>query len=195
MTTQAIATDGAPNAMLGRLYYLEFTIPAGTLISAPVSQLWPLEDNYLISIEARIPPGPSGLMGFRILWSQQQIVPWGNNSWLIADDEEIPWAANTALTASALTVQGYNTGIYPHTVYLRALISTLPPAVQSEANTEAGVVALPASQVGPDTGDINSYVAPDTGGTDLGTAPVDETVPAEPVTPEINPGISLVSAS
>jgi hypothetical protein len=134
-------------------------------------------------------------MGFRILWAQQQIVPWGNNSWLICDDEEIPWPSNTAITVSGLTVQGYNTGAYPHTVYLRALISTLPPALQSEVNAETGTVALPASQVGPISGDTNSYVAPETDDTGETESPeLEETAPEE-VEPEISPDISLVAAS
>lgn len=195
MTIPATATDSAPNANIGRLYYLAFTIPAGTLISAPVSQTWPLEDNYLVSINTRIPPGPSGLMGFRILWSQQQIVPWGNNSWLTADDEEINWPSNTAISTSALTVQGYNTGIYPHTVYLRGLVSTLPPAVQSAVNQETGTVALPASETGALTVSADNFVAPDQSAIDLSLTPDELAAEQQSVEPEINPSISLVSAT
>lgn len=195
MTTPANAANAAPNAGLGRLYYLEFTIPAATPILAPVSLPWPLEDNYLIEITSRIPPGPSGMMGFKIMWAQQQIVPWGNNSWLIANDEEIVWRSETAMTSSGLVVEGYNTGVFPHTVYLRALISTLPPAVQAAVDTATGTIALPASQVGPDTGDVNNYVAPlpdDSGETDTGDT---EEIAPEDTDIEIPASVSLVAAS
>jgi hypothetical protein len=195
MTTGTLATDTAPNAGLGRLYYLEFTIPAGTPQSAPVSQSWPLEDNNLVSISTRIPPGPSGLMGFRIMWAEQQIVPWGNNSWLICDDEELNWPSNTAVTLTGLVVQGYNTGTYPHTVYLRALITTLSATLQQEVNTETGIVALPASQAGPLSGEISNYVAPLPDETGMEETPETESAPVEPIAPEINPSISLVAVS
>lgn len=195
MTTPATIPASAPNAGLGRLYYLEFTVPAGTPISAPVSSTWPLEDNYLIEITTRIPPGPSGQMGFRILWSEQQIVPWGNNSYLIADNEEIVWRSNTAMTVSGLVVQGYNTGTYPHTAYLRALISTLPPALVTELNAEEGTVALPASQAGPLTGDVNSFVFSGGVTPDQTTSPITESIAPDVIEPEISPSISLVSGS
>jgi hypothetical protein len=195
MTTPTVTPAVAPNAGFGRLYYLEFTIPAGTPISAPVSDTWPLEDNYLVSIVTRIPPGPSGLMGFRIMWAQQQIVPWGNNSWLIADDEEIVWQSNTAMTVSGLVVEGYNTGTYAHTVYLRALISTLPPSVLQEIDQEMGTVALPASQVGPESGDVNSYVAPSTDVGEETESSELETGEPEEVQPTISPDVSLVGVS
>lgn len=195
MTTPTALTPAAPNAALGRLYYLEFTIPAGTPESVPVSETWPLEDNYLIEINTRIPPGPCGLMGFKILWAEQQIVPWGNSSWLICNDEEIRWPANTAMTVSGLVIQGYNTGAYPHTVYLRALISTLPASTLSEVNAETGTVALPASQVGPESSSVNNYVAPITDETDETESPeLEETAPEE-VEPEISPSVSLVAVT
>jgi hypothetical protein len=195
MTIPAALTDSAPNAGLGRLYYLEVPIPAGTAITSPVSVSWPLEDNYLLRIDTRIPPGPSGQMGFRILWAEQQIVPWGNNSWLICDNESIPWMAETAITASGLVVEGYNTGSFSHTIYLRALISTLPPALASEVNTELGTVGLPASQVGPETQDVENYTSPASDETDETESAELEMAAPEEQEPVISPGISLVSGS
>lgn len=195
MTNPAAIFDSAPNVNLGRLYYLVFTVPAGTPIASPFSAQWPLEDNYLIRIDARIPPGPSGSMGFRILWSQQQIVPWGNLSWLIANDESIPWESSTALTASALTVQGYNTGNFPHSVYLRALISTLPPAVQQNANEQSGSIALPASQVGALSAGVDTFTAPSG---DITEQDIEsQTQPESDLEPviAISPSMSLVAAS
>jgi len=186
VTTPTATTASAPNAGLGRLYYLEFTIPAGTPISSPASETFPLEDNYLVSLRIRVPPGPFGQMGFRLLWAQQQVVPWGNDSWLIANDEEVTWQSNVAITSTGLVVEGYNTGNFPHTIYILALISTLSASVQQEVSETSGAVALPASQVGPESTDTETYVAPPA---DYEEAPPSEEESA-PVLEESEPVIS-----
>lgn len=195
MTTPSITSDTAPNANIGRIYYLEAVVSPNTPIASPASFTWPLEDNYLERIDVRIPPGPSGAMGFRILWSQQQIVPWGNYSWLIANDEEIPWKADTAISASGLVVQAYNLGNFPHTIYLKALVRTLSPATAAAVSALTGSVALPASQVGPENYTANQYVAPIADNTEASieseTNPELETE-QEPI---ISPDMSLVAVS
>jgi hypothetical protein len=131
---------------LDRLYYLEVPTPANTPLAIPLSTPWPLEDNEFVYVDILVPPGPSGLLGFRILWANQQVVPWGNDSWLITDDEKIHVDCDFAMTVTGLVVQSYNTDIYEHTIYLRGLVRTMTVQEQLAVESETGTIALPASQ-------------------------------------------------
>jgi hypothetical protein len=111
---------------MDRLYQLAALIPAGTPVSAPVTIPWPLEDNQLLSIDIMVPDGPSGTVGFQVSQAQQQIVPWGNSGYLITNDEKIKYEYDDQITSTGLALIGYNTDIYPHTIYLRATITNLP---------------------------------------------------------------------
>lgn len=149
---------------MDRLYYQTVSIPAGTPVATPVSIAWPMEDNYLKYVDINVPPGPSGLMGFRILWAGQQIIPWGNDSFLVTDNEKIHVDVDSYITVTGLVIQGYNTDIFAHTIYLRGLIQTLTPQQILAAEEATGSIALPASLDVGDTSGINSLVGTSVGG-------------------------------
>lgn len=125
---------------MDRLYYTVATIPAGTPISAPVSQAWPLEDNQLVDVTIEVPDGHCGLTGVRILWAQQQIVPFANDSYLVANDRVLNYPFDDYITSSGLVIEGYNNDIFPHSFYVTALITNLP---EPGENPEAEVVQAP----------------------------------------------------
>jgi hypothetical protein len=107
-----------------RVYEAQFTVPAGTAIAAPVSQPVALEDANLDTVRVLVPDGHSGLTGLRITWGGTQILPINAGSWIISNDEIFDWPADEEVTASGLSLTGYNTDIYPHTFYLRFQISS-----------------------------------------------------------------------
>lgn len=111
--------------MASRLYKLDITVPAKTAQLTPILTQWPLEDCILNSIRIVVPPGHVGLTGIRILQSQQQIIPWGNLSYLVMDNDKYDVQINSEIGASAISVAAYNTDIYNHTFYLRAQISDI----------------------------------------------------------------------
>jgi len=136
---------------MDRLYYQTLTVGAGNSINTPVSQAWPLEDNQLLKIVVTIPDGHCGLTGFRILRAQQQIVPFANNLYLIANDRTITYEFEDQITSTGLVLEGYNQDIFPHTFYCEATITNLPAPGE---NPQAEVVTA------PDTSD-NSLVDED----------------------------------
>lgn len=111
--------------MASRVYSLSITVPAGTAINSPISTTWPLEDNTLSTIDLTIPDGHNGYTGIRMLRSQQQVYPWGNNSYLTANGRSFTVSVNQELTESKLVILTYNTGFYDHTFYLQATITDL----------------------------------------------------------------------
>ena len=132
---------------MDRLYYETLTVPAGTPIATPASQAWPLEDNELVKVTIQVPDGHCGLTGFRILRAQQQIVPFANNSYLVANDRTLDYPFDDQITTTGLVLEGYNNDIFPHTFYVTALVTNLtypaenPPA----AVTTPGALSLDTS--------------------------------------------------
>lgn len=155
-------------AALKRLYGTTFTVPAGTAIAAPVLAAVPLEDNWLESVRIVIPDGHSGLTGLQVRWSGVQVVPYGQGTWITANNEiiDFPWADE--ITAGGLALAGYNTDVFPHSFWLRWTVADLPAK-----STATVVSAQAAGPVGPDTSgvaDLTSATAPDASLPDVGTA-------------------------
>lgn len=139
---------------MDRLYYQTLAVPAGTAISAAVSQAWPLEDNQLKEVTIEVPDGHCGLTGVRILQAQQQIVPFANSSYLVANGRTFAYPFDDEITSSGLVIQGFNTDIFTHTFYCTALVTNLPlPGELPEA--EVVTASAPSSPIGYTTDDLS----------------------------------------
>lgn len=155
---------------MDRLYQLAATFPAGTPVNAPISVPLILEDNQLVEMDITIPDGPSGLMGFRVLQSQQQIVPWGNTGFIVANDEKIRYSYDDQIQSSGIVVQGYNTDIFAHTIYIRVTITDLPlPGTDAEADIVGDQSGSDIGQGSVDEMSVSSILGPQ--GDDTGIPP------------------------
>lgn len=94
------------------------TIPAGTLVAAPVTVDLAMPARIVRSVRVRTPPGPAGTVGWALGAAGQRVLPWGANQWIVADDEVIEWTLTDQITSGAWQLQGYNTGVYAHTLYV-----------------------------------------------------------------------------
>lgn len=138
--------------MASRYYTLNVLTPAGTTVAAPLSTTWLLEDQILTGLEIDIPDGHNANTGIRMLRSTQQVIPWGNKNYLIANDRLLTIAVGDELTEGKLVVVTYNVDIYDHTFYLRATITDVAtsssggasgaPAVATALLTSSGVPSL-----------------------------------------------------
>lgn len=108
--------------MAERIELFDVTIPAGTAIASPQTTALSFNDGVVEQIEITIPPGPSGLVGFRIGHSAQTIIPKSGNGWIIADDQFIKWPLQGFPTGNKWFFRGYNTDVFDHTIYLRFLV-------------------------------------------------------------------------
>jgi hypothetical protein len=102
------------------LYCITLTVPAKGRATETVE----VEANFVSSIEVRFPPGPSGLLGVRVLYGAEQIFPKPAQSFVWGDDETVYddtiW--ETPAPRCTLTVEGVNLDdTYPHTAYVRIL--------------------------------------------------------------------------
>lgn len=113
-----MAAVGGP---LIRAYQVSVTVATGSTSAAPVTTPIVIDDIYCYSVEVEVPDGPAGLMGFYIQYASTQIVPWGpNGTYLRVDDYEHTYPVEAELGKS-LAVVAYNTGAWPHTIYMRFL--------------------------------------------------------------------------
>lgn len=120
-----------------------FTIPAGTLDTAPATLDVSFPARVVDTLEVMVPPGPNGNMGFALQNSGVQIIPV-NDSWIIANGTTLVWPLNGYITSGSWQLSGYNTGAFDHTIYVRFLLELI-------AATPAGSAPafLPVSQLAP----------------------------------------------
>jgi hypothetical protein len=104
---------------MDRYYPVDMSIPAGTLQSAPLSLDVVTADALLVDVEIIIPRGHKGLTGIRVLQSSQQILPWGNLFWLVADGYTRVFDVDSEVGANSLSLQAYNEDFFDHLFQVR----------------------------------------------------------------------------
>lgn len=121
--------------MATRIELATVVVPALTPIAAPITQAMSFDDGRVDVIEIVVPDGPSGLVGFQIIHSQQVIIPYDGLTFIVTNNEIIRWPIETFPTADKWAIRAYNTDQFPHTLRFRWLITdeifapTLPPLV------------------------------------------------------------------
>lgn len=100
----------------------QVTIPAGTPITTPFRQSIKFPVRKVDVLEWRVPPGPSGLMGFAVSMGGVNVLPTVPGTYIVADDEHSEWSLTDLPDSGDWQVSGYNTGVFDHTVYLRWLV-------------------------------------------------------------------------
>lgn len=131
-----------PAAAAAEVRSFAATIPAGTPLSAPVTIDVSFPPRIVQAVTWQVPPGPSGLMGWRLTMSGgNPVIPTGGG-WVIADDRTGSWQVTGQPDSGAWEVTGYNTDIYDHTVYLEFAvgITVAPTAV---------LTLIPAADISP----------------------------------------------
>lgn len=147
------------------------TIPAGTLASAPLVADLAMPARLVRSVLWRVPPGPRGLMGFRIGSSGVQVIPWNTGEWIVADDEDDELVLENQITSGAWQCIGYNTGRYDHQVYLTFRLDP-PPRASSGPGGLIPIGDLNGGATGATGGPGGAGGAPD--GSDMDTGSGDD---------------------
>lgn len=76
-------------------------------------------------ISVLVPPGPSGELGFALAVVNDQQVPANPPSWIVTDDERVEIKLDDLPTSGDWYLVTYNTGIYPHTLYIRFTVTSI----------------------------------------------------------------------
>lgn len=128
--------------MAERVELFDVLIPAGTAIASPQITALPFNQGVVQRLEIIVPPGPSGLVGFRIRHSTQTIIPNTGNGWIIADNEQIKWDLERYPVGNKWSIQAYNTDVFEHTLYLRFFI------LETQRSTIERAVLVPIAPMG-----------------------------------------------
>jgi hypothetical protein len=163
--------------MAGRLYTFQCTVPASTAITSPATFSLAIPSGSSVSVTVRIPPGPRGEVGWQLYYGGSLAFPYQTGTWLVADDAVVTIEPPADMTSGAWRLSAYNTGTYPHTLYIE---------VRADTTTQA------AAQV---TVSVPVYVSPSsTEQTYLPTAselPAEEQLPSETVPSEEVPAAQV----
>jgi hypothetical protein len=103
------------------------TIPAGTPKTAPVTISTVLPQRIIRAIQWVIPPGPSGLAGWRITMGGVQVIPANAGAWIVRDGIADGSDLARLPTTGAWDVTGYNTGTHPHSLYVTFYVDVIRP--------------------------------------------------------------------
>ena len=93
-------------------------VPAGTTAAAPLVTDVSFPERVVTSLAWRVPPGPSGLMGWALTSAGAPVIPIQPDSWMVTDNQAGSWDLEGYLDSGNWQVTAYNEGVYPHTVYL-----------------------------------------------------------------------------
>lgn len=104
--------------MPGEIRQFTATVPAGTPQAAPATVAIGFPPRVVRRIDWRVPNGPMGVFGWRLAMGGVQVLPTAGDAWVLANDEAQTWHPEGAPDSGAWSVTGYNTGRYPHAVYL-----------------------------------------------------------------------------
>jgi hypothetical protein len=119
------------------------TIPHGTTLPATFTQDIFFPARIVTGIHWKVPPGPSGLMGWRLTMSNgNPVIPTGGG-WIIADDQDATWPLADQPDSGAWEITGYNTDIYDHTVYVDFFCDLVGQEVSSPQ-----LISIPSSAGG-----------------------------------------------
>lgn len=121
------------------------TIPAGTAQSSPLVTPVSFPDRVVSGVHWKVPPGPSGLMGWRLTMSNGiAVIPVGGG-WIISDDDSDTWVLSNQPTSGQWEVTGYNTDVYDHTVYITFLLDLTGGQTAPVPMTANEALSSPAS--------------------------------------------------
>jgi hypothetical protein len=107
--------------MAREVYSFAVTVPAGTSPSSPQKTALTMPPRVVQEVEVRLPPGPRGEVGWALGLAGQPIIPFQKGAWIVGDDERISWPLTGQPTSGAWELYAYNTGSFPHTIYITFL--------------------------------------------------------------------------
>jgi len=154
------------------------TIPAGTAIATPATTDISIPQYVVDTIQIIVPPGPNGLVGFRMLNAGQQLIPYLSNDWIVANNENIIWPLSDQITSGSWQVAGYNLGIYDHSLRVRFLVSPVPAGGAAGVTVSVSDLStVPGVELGGGGVDLSQ---PPPGGAEVPLAPPPELVLTNP---------------
>lgn len=94
----------------------QVTIPAGTLVAAPLVTLTQFPPNVVRRVEWRFPAGCNGRVGIQIGARAVPIIPGDRTQFFVRSGDSQGIDLEDLHTTGDWSVIGYNLGAFPHTI-------------------------------------------------------------------------------
>jgi len=104
--------------MATRVEPFEVSTPAGTAIASYLVTPLRFQSGRVDRVEILVPPGPSGLVGFKLAHSGQSVIPIKSSVWNIADNAKFDWPLTSFPEGDAWALWTYNLDVYPHSIFM-----------------------------------------------------------------------------
>lgn len=127
-------------------------VPHGTPQTAPLVTSIRFPERVVTGISWRVPPGPSGKMGWALTSSGTPVIPIQPNTYIVTDNQADAWQLEGYLDSGNWQVTAYNTGLYDHTVYLTFrldLIGAASSAPPQSPDSGIGIVGAVGTITAP----------------------------------------------
>ena len=104
------------------LYIKSISVPANTPPTSPAEDTITIEEEVVLFVSVRFPPGPSGLLKTALFYGDMQLFPSPKGSWAYGDNETVwdllVWEAPESPVK--LTIKAYNEDdTYDHSAIYR----------------------------------------------------------------------------
>lgn len=164
------------------------TIPAGTLQSAGFTAPLSFPARIVTQINVRVPPGPRGEVGFAIGTGGLNVLPYGQGTFIVTDNEDLEYQLTDTIQSGAWQLLAYNTGAYDHTLRIYFFCDVVTPAAGgSSAPIDTGTLTGTTSG----TGDTGAGTGTGDGGTGTEPPPPVITPPTPPSPPTVTAPVLL----
>lgn len=130
--------------MSDRIEWFSVTIPPNTPKTAPITVPCVFQQGNVIEVDIKVPPGPSGNVGFFVAAGGSQYIPRTPGSFVIPDNDYITWPLANAINSGSWAVVAYNTDIYPHMLQFLFQINELELGSTSPSAQLAAAISTPA---------------------------------------------------
>jgi hypothetical protein len=111
--------------MADRLEWFDITVPAGVTQASPMRFTTSFQQGDVIEIDVKVPPGPSGNVGFFIGCGGSQYVPRTPGTFVIPDNDYLVWPMANAINTGAWFVTAFNTDLYSHLIQVAFHVNEL----------------------------------------------------------------------
>lgn len=129
-------------------------VPAGTTQANPLVTDISFPAREVIAVSWRVPPGPSGLMGWALTSAGTPVIPIQQGAYVVTDNQSATWELEGYLDSGNWQVTAYNTGLYDHTVYLTFQLDmpgTAAPPALPPTGSGVGVIGTGGTVTPPPT--------------------------------------------
>lgn len=129
--------------MAYRVLPFAVSIPAGTTQAAPFTKALALDGWDVVQFDLEVPPGPGGLMGFQLYNNGVAWIPYGAGNWIVWDDHSEQYPVEGQPNAGGWACVGYNGGVYPHLVIVRAHVNSAVTQPEPTAPPQITFITTP----------------------------------------------------